>query len=370
MKRKAIPYLSFDGIHDAIGSELKEAAAKVIDGKWYILGKEVENFEGQFAKYVKSEFGIGVNSGLDALIISLQCLGIGKGDEVIVASNAYIACWNSIYMVGADIVPVEPDSRTFNIDPQKIKDRITSRTKAIMAVHLFGQMCDMQQIMEIAAAHDLYVIEDNAQAQGALIDGGKSASWGHINATSFYPGKNLGALGDAGMITTNNANWAQKALALRNYGCYEKYMNSHIGMNSRLDEMQAAFLSVKLPHLELWNAERLSLAQMYGDRLKYIDDLHLPLIPHDGSHVCHIYCIRTSQRDELQAFLKQCNIQTLIHYPVPPHLQESFRHLKYKLGDFPIAEKMADQSLSLPIYPGLLEKEVEYISDCIEKYFS
>jgi dTDP-4-amino-4,6-dideoxygalactose transaminase len=370
MKRNVIPYLSFDGIHDVIAPELKEAAAKVIDGKWYILGKEVQNFEGLFSKYIDSEFGIGVNSGLDALIISLQCLGIGAGDEVIVASNAYIACWNSIYAVGADIVPVEPDPKTFNIDPQKIVAGISPKTKAIMVVHLFGQMCDMEKIMGIAAAHNLFVVEDNAQAQGAHINGRKSASWGHINATSFYPGKNLGAIGDAGMITTNNAAWAKKASALRNYGCHKKYMNSYIGLNSRLDEIQAAFLSVKLPHLKNWNEERLAIAKIYSHRLQGLEDLHLPIIPDDGSHVCHIYCIRTSRRDELQSFLEECLVQTLIHYPIPPHLQESFQHLGYNEGDFPIAEKLAKQSLSLPIYPGLREEDVEYITNCIKQFYT
>jgi dTDP-4-amino-4,6-dideoxygalactose transaminase len=367
---KTIPYLSFQGMHDSISAEMKEAANRVIDSNWFILGEEVKAFEGLFSKYVDCQYGIGLNSGLDALIISLRCLGIGEGDEVLVASNAYIACWNAVIAVGATIVPIEPDPATFNIDPRNLESKITKRSKAIMAVHLYGRMCDMHKILKIADTHDLYVVEDNAQAQGAQLLGKSSASLGHINATSFYPGKNLGALGDAGIITTSNEEWAEKAAALRNYGCHKKYYNDYIGMNSRLDEMQAALLSVKLKHLKKWNEERQFIAKIYSQELHQLENLNLPEIPADGSHVCHIYCIRTTLRNELQHYLQQRGVQTMIHYPVPPHLQKSYTYLGYQKGDFPIAESMADQSLSLPIYPGLQEEEIQYISQCVVDFFA
>lgn len=276
MSSRNIPYLSFDGIHDDIEDQLIQAATEVIQSKWYILGNKVKAFENQFSKYVNTSFAVGVNSGLDGLIIALKCLDIGQGDEVIVASNAYIACWNAIIAMGATVVPVEPCEESFNLDTALIEEKVNSKTKAIMAVHLFGNICDMKAIMSIAEKHKLYVIEDNAQAQGALLDSQFSASIGHINSTSFYPGKNLGALGDAGIITTNNEQLAQKAYSLRNYGSSKKYVNDYIGMNSRLDEIQAALLSVKLRHLQRWNQERIKLAEMYHFHLQEIQELILP----------------------------------------------------------------------------------------------
>lgn len=376
MSKNILPYLSFEGMHTPeVVEALETAASRVIKSNWYILGKEVERFEAQFADYVGCQYGVGTNSGLDALIIALQCLEIGPGDEVLVASNAYVACWNAIHSVGATIVPVEPSEISFNISAEGIKSAITPRTKAIMAVHLYGQMCYMPKIMELADRHGIYVIEDNAQAQGAVLDGKKSASWGHINATSFYPGKNLGALGDAGMITTDNQAWARKAKALRNYGCHKKYHNQYIGMNSRLDEMQAALLSVKLDYLDQWNLERRKIAAIYTHALeRYLGDdserdpndplqtlyadIILPDIPTDGSHVCHIYCIVSMKRDALQAQLAEAGIGTLIHYPIPPHLQESYKYLGCQKGDYPVAERLAKQSLSLPIWVGITERQL------------
>lgn len=365
MKTRNIPYLSFNGMHDDIEQELIEACSKVIKSKWYILGNEVTDFENEFGKYINSKFNVGVANGLDALIISLKCLDIGPGDEVIVASNAYIACWNAIHAVGATIVPVEPDPQTFNLDPSLIVSSITKNTKAIMAVHLFGLVCDMDAILKIAEEYGLFIIEDNAQAQGAQIKTKKSASIGHINATSFYPGKNLGALGDGGMISTDNQQWAKKSLSLRNYGSGEKYINEYIGMNSRLDEMQAAILSVKLNHLDRWNQERIQIAKWYDQYLTNNSSLKKPKLITNGSHVYHVYSILSSQRNQIQEALKLNGIQTLIHYPIPPHLQQAYAHLEYKEGDFLIAEELADKCLSLPIYPGLSKGDVKYIANKI-----
>ena len=362
MKTRNIPYLSFDGMHDEIEKELINASTRVIKSKWYILGKEVTDFENAFGQYINSKYNIGVANGLDALIISLKCLDIGPGDEVIVASNAYIACWNAIHAVGATIVPVEPDPHTFNLDPSLIVSSITENTKAIMAVHLFGQVCDMDAIMKIADEYKIFVVEDNAQAQGAKVQHKKSASIGHINATSFYPGKNLGALGDGGMISTDNQQWANKSLSLRNYGSAEKYVNEYIGMNSRLDEMQAALLSVKLNHLDRWNQERIQIASWYDQYLSNTNSLQKPKLITDGSHVYHVYAILSTARKDLQDGLKHKGIQTLIHYPIPPHMQQAYAHLEYKKGDFPIAEELAGKCLSLPIYPGLSEGDVKYIA--------
>lgn len=370
MKNSHIPYLSFDGMHDDIEKDLLEASSRVIKSKWYVLGKEVSSFEREFSNFINCKYCIGVANGLDALILSLKCLDIGPGDEVIVASNAYIACWNAINAVGAIIIPVEPDRNSFNINPALITKSISKKTKAIMAVHLFGQTCEMDAIMKIAEEHKLYVIEDNAQAQGAKYNGKKSASIGHINATSFYPGKNFGALGDAGMISTNNLEWAQKASALRNYGSHKKYVNEYIGINSRLDEMQAALLSVKLKHLNKWNKERIQSATWYDQYLEENIAVQKPKLIRDGSHVYHVYSILSSRRDQLQENLNEKGIKTLIHYPIPPHLQTAYTHLKYKEGDFPISEELAKKCLSLPIYPGLSEEDTKYISESVNEFFN
>ncbi|WP_235294809.1 DegT/DnrJ/EryC1/StrS family aminotransferase [Portibacter lacus] len=364
MKNRKIPYLSFDGIHDEIEEELIRAASDVIKSKWYIHGKSCLQFEKEYGSYSGSDYAVGVNSGLDGLIISLQCLNIRKGDEVLVASNAYIACWNAIARVGATIVPIEPSSRTYNIDINKIEERITSKTKAIMAVHLYGQMCDMDALINLAKKYQLSIIEDNAQSQGASYNHQKSSSIGQISSTSFYPGKNLGALGDAGIITTNNSELAEKAKKLRNYGSSVKYVNEVIGHNSRLDEMQAALLSVKLKYLDQWNAQRREIAQWYNERLGHEWAAIHP------SNVCHVYCIQSEARNELQKHLNGHGVQTLIHYPIPPHLQQAYEHLNYKKGDFPIAERLAEQSLSLPIYPGLSESDIDYICDLILEFNS
>lgn len=366
---KPIPFLSFNKMHHQIKDEMQKAFQEVYDSHWYILGKKAEQFEKEYAEYSGVKFCAGVGNGLDAIIIDLKALNIGKGDSVIVPGNTYIATWLAVSYVGAEIIPVEPDEKTYNISPDNIESAIKANTKAIIPVHLYGQICEMEKIMQIANKHNLYVIEDNAQAQGTYHKGKISGSFGHINATSFYPGKNLGALGDAGAITTNDENLFIKAKTIRNYGSQKKYFNEVKGINSRLDELQAAFLLVKLKYLDEWNKERNQIAQWYFEYLKDIPEIILPYIhPECGSNF-HLFVIRTDKRNELQEYLNQHQTGTLIHYPIPPHLQEAYKELGYKKGDFPIAEKIAETCLSLPMYPGLSKYEVEYISSVIHRFF-
>jgi dTDP-4-amino-4,6-dideoxygalactose transaminase len=357
-----IPFLSFKIVHSAIKAEMQTAFDQVYDSYWYVMGKQLNNFEEAYSQFNDVEHTVGVSNGLDALHLALKALGVGPGDEVILPSNTYIATALAVSYVGATPVFVEPNPLTYNIDPDKIEAAITSNTKAIMPVHLYGQSCEMKVIMDIAARHKLYVIEDNAQAHGATFDGKITGSWGHANGTSFYPGKNLGALGDGGAITTNDAALADKVKVLRNYGSQIKYKNEIIGHNMRLDELQAAFLSVKLKYLMEWTKQRQQIATWYNDALQGIDNITLPFVHPDASHVYHLYVIKTPQRDELQKHLTDNGIGTLIHYPIPPHLQKAYSHLSYKKGDFPIAEGLANSCLSLPLWPGMVQEDVEKVS--------
>lgn len=365
-----IPFLSFQHAHASVKSELISNFEQFLERAWYVLGDQVKQFEKEYAQYNEVAHCVGISNGLDALHIALLTLNIGKGDEVIVPSNTYIATVLAISFVGAQPVFVEPDMATYNIDPSLIEQAITSRTKAIMPVHLYGQCCAMETIMQIAQKHNLYVIEDNAQSQGATYKSKKAGSWGHINGTSFYPGKNLGALGDAGAITTNDATLAQKSMIFRNYGSERKYYNQVIGHNMRLDEIQAGFLSVKLPHLDTWTTQRQQIATWYQEHLQNISQLTLPHTHADATHVYHLYVVRCAQRDELQAYLNTKGIGTLIHYPIPPHLQEAYQHLGFKKGDFPIAEEIANTCLSLPIWPGMTQDMVIYIAQIIKEYYA
>ncbi|MCU0441507.1 MAG: DegT/DnrJ/EryC1/StrS family aminotransferase [Bacteroidia bacterium] len=364
-----IPFLSFEKMNAAIKQDALQAFESFIDEGWYILGKRLQTFETEYAVFSETAYCAGVANGLDALVIALKTLSIGKGDEVIVPSNTYIASWLAVSAVGATPIPVEPLIETANINPAAIAAAITSRTKAIMPVHLYGQCCEMDAVMSIADKHGLYVVEDNAQAQGATYNGKKTGSFGHVNATSFYPGKNLGAYGDAGAITTNNEVLYNQACIIRNYGSSKKYYNQILGTNSRLDELQAGLLSLKLPYLNDWNIERNTIAKQYAKMLSGIADLQLPCIAANATSVFHLYVVRTSQRDALQKYLTDKGIGTLIHYPVPPHLQEAYRGLVYKKGQFPIAEQIANTCLSLPIYPGLQSEQIAYIAHTIESFF-
>lgn len=365
-----VPYLSFDKTNEQTRKESLSAFERFFDNKWFILGNEVKQFEQTFAHYCNSNHCIGVANGLDGLIISLKVLGIGSGDEVLVASNSYIATVISISNVGASPVFVEPDRRTYNLDPNKLEAAITPRTKAIMPVHLYGQPCEMDRIMEIADKYDLVVIEDNAQGHGGTFNGQITGSFGHCNATSFYPTKNLGALGDAGAITTNDSELAEKCSIIRNYGSSKRYYNTYKGMNSRLDECQAALLNVKMNYLDGWNKERQKIASWYDKNLKEIPGIILPYIHPKATSVFHIYLIRTHLRDELQRFLKEKGVGTLIHYPVPPHLQEAYGELGYQAGDFPIAEELAKTSLSLPLFVGMTEEQMNYVCEQIKAFCS
>ncbi len=365
-----IPYLSFEKINADVRSELTPAFEKFIDSKWYILGESVKSFEESYALFNKTRHCIGVANGLDALILSLKALNIGPGDEVIVPSNTYIATWLAVSSIGAKPIPVEPRINTYNINPDLIEEKITAQTKAIIPVHLYGQACEMDAIIHISSKHNLYVVEDNAQSQGASYNGTLTGSFGHINGTSYYPGKNLGAYGDAGAITTNDSDLDKRTRMLRNYGSEKKYYNIEKGMNSRLDELQAALLSIKLQHLNLWNEERKKLANIYDQELKGIPDLILPFTAEKATHVYHIYNVRTSRRNELQEYLNSNEIGTLIHYPVPPHLQNAYTELGYGKGAFPAAEIIAETCLSLPLYPGLSEAEMYEIIKNIKYFFN
>ncbi|MBA3285933.1 MAG: DegT/DnrJ/EryC1/StrS family aminotransferase [Nitrosopumilus sp.] len=364
-----IPFLSFKQSNDLIQDQILEAFKKVFDSQWYILGEALKDFEKQYADFNGVNHCVGVSNGLDALHLSLKSLGIGEGDEVLLPSNTYIATVLAVSFVKATPVFVEPDRNTYNICPNNIKKAITSKTKAIIPVHLYGQCCQMDEIMVIAKENKLLVIEDNAQAQGSACGPGLSGSFGDVNATSFYPGKNLGALGDAGAITTNDETIALSIRTLRNYGSQKKYFNHVIGHNMRLDELQAAFLSVKLKYLNQWNLERQQLAEIYNDTLKEVGDIVTPTIAKNCTHVFHLYVIRTKLRDELQKFLSEKGIGTLIHYPVPPHLQEAYQHLGYEKGSFTVAEELADTCLSLPIWPGMKPDQTVLVSKTIKEFF-
>jgi dTDP-4-amino-4,6-dideoxygalactose transaminase len=368
--RSSIPFLSFEAMNTQIRDASIQAFTDVLDSKWYVLGKNVSHFEKEYAEWNKTNYSIGVANGLDAIHIALKVLGIGKGDEVIVPSNTYIATILAVSFVGATPVMVEPRPATYNLNPDALEAAITPRTKAIIPVHLYGQTCEMTAIMSIARKHHLAVIEDNAQAHGATYDGKLAGSFGDVNATSFYPGKNLGAFGDAGAITTDSEALAKKCATLRNYGSQKKYYNEVIGLNSRLDEVQAALLRVKLPFMNQWTAERQRAAQQYHEKLKNSGDIILPVIAEHATSVWHLYVIRTQTRDALQAYLSERGIGTLIHYPVPPHLQEAYSHLGLKRGAFPIAEEIADTCLSLPMYPGLSHDDIDFIADTIRSFYA
>jgi dTDP-4-amino-4,6-dideoxygalactose transaminase len=354
-------FLDFRLINSLLKKEMYVAFQRVFDSHVYIQGQELLDFEKEYAQISQTRFSVGVSNGLDALVLSLRVLDIGPGDEVIVPSNTYIATALAVSQVGATPVFVEPRMETYNINPELIPAAITKKTKAIMPVHLYGQACEMDEIMSIAHSNNLYVVEDNAQSHLSSFKGQLTGSFGVVNGTSFYPGKNLGALGDAGAVTTNNEMLANRIKLLRNYGSDVKYYNEEIGYNNRLDEMQAAFLRVKLNYLSEWTNQRKEIAQWYNEALQHSNDLVLPYIHENADHVYHLYVVRTSNREKLQQELNEKGIQTMIHYPVPPHLQEAYKYLGYKGGDFPIAEEIARTCLSLPVWPGILKSDLEKI---------
>jgi dTDP-4-amino-4,6-dideoxygalactose transaminase len=347
-------------------NEYEEAALRVLRSGWYVLGNEVSEFEKEFAAYTGRKYCVGLNSGLDALIMSVRALGIGKGDEVIVQANTYIATVLGITENGATPVFVEPDEY-FNIDASKIEEAITDKTKAIMVVHLYGQASNMAPIVEIAKKHNLYIIEDCAQSHGATFNGQMTGTFGISGCFSFYPTKNLGAFGDAGAIVTDDKEFADKIRMMRNYGSKVKYHNDIEGLNSRLDEMQAALLRVKLTHLKELNDERNKIANMYNKGI-INSKIELPKVRQGADSIYHQYVIKCKDRDGLQKYLLDNDIQTQIHYPIPPHLAKCYDYLDHKTGDYPITESYANEVLSLPIYTGMTDEEVKYVIEVLNKF--
>lgn len=353
-----VSFLDLKAINQGYTNDFEQGFDRVIQSGWYILGKEVESFEKEFAAYCEVEHCIGVGNGLEALHLILQAYGIGPGDEVVVPANTYIATWLAVSYTGATPVPVEPCESTYNLDPDRIEAAITPKTKAILIVHLYGQPADFEPIRVLAQRNGLKVIEDAAQAHGARYRGQCVGGLGDAAGFSFYPGKNLGALGDAGAVTTHDAGLAEQIRILRNYGSRVKYHNEIIGYNSRLDELQAALLRVKIPHLNAANARRKEIAECYLTALAGLD-LILPVIPEWADPVWHLFVVRHPQRDELQQFLAERGISTMIHYPIPPHLQPAYAGLSP--GLFPVSEAIHREILSLPLGPTMTDAEVERV---------
>jgi dTDP-4-amino-4,6-dideoxygalactose transaminase len=361
-----ISFLDLCWPYQNLKQEIDAAISRVLASGWYILGPEVEAFEAEYAAYCGARHCVGVANGLDALHLALRAMGVGPGDEVIVPSNTYIATWLAVSQCGAVPVPVEPDPETFNIDPAQIEAAITPHTKVILPVHLYGQPADLDPILWIARAHGLKVLEDAAQAHGARYKGRRIGSHGDAVAWSFYPGKNLGALGDAGAITTNDDELADRLRVLRNYGSRVKYVNEVPGWNSRLDPLQAAVLRVKLQHLDAWNARRAEIAGLYREKLAG-SGVALPAVPAWAEPVWHLFVIRHPRRDAVQQALNEAGIGTLIHYPIPPHRQQAYANLGYPAGAFPIAERLADDVLSLPMGPHLRLQEAQQVAHVLQK---
>lgn len=362
-----VPFVSFKPLEKELDSQLRAAFERVYENSWYIDGNEDKAFEAAFAKYCNTDHCVGNGNGLDALVLSLKALDIGSGDEVIVPSNTFIATALAVTYAGATPVFVEPDIRTYNIDPSRIEEKITANTKAIMPVHLYGQPCDMDPILAIAKKHGLYVIEDCAQAHGATYKGKVIGSFGDAAGFSFYPGKNLGALGDAGATVTNNKELADKIRALGNYGSDYKYHHIYKGNNSRLDELQAAFLSAKLPLMDKVNDARRAVAAKYLSGIKN-PAIILPYVPDYAVPVWHLFAIRCDRRDELAQYLADKGIGTNKHYPIPMHLQDCYADLGIRKGELPIAEEISATELSIPMYYGMTDEEIDYVIDAINAF--
>lgn len=360
----SVRFLDLGATYRELKMEIDAAVARVLDSGWYLLGAELDAFETEYAAYTGARYCIGVGNGLEALHLTLRAMDIGPGDEVLVPSNTYIATWLAVSQVGATPVPVEPDEHTYNMDPQRIEEAITPRTRAILPVHLYGQPADMAPILACAKKHGLKVLADGAQAHGARYRGAAIGGLGDATAWSFYPGKNLGAYGDAGAVTTDDPALAERIRILRNYGSRAKYVNEVQGYNSRLDEIQAAILRVKLRHMDTWNARRARVAATYSEALAECA-LVLPIVPVGMEPAWHLYVVRHPQRDALQRDLQARGIQTLIHYPIPPHCQQAYDNLGLPTGSFPVAESMADSALSLPIGPHLSAAQQERVIDAV-----
>lgn len=362
-----VPFVSFKPLEKELDKELRAAFDRVFENSWYIDGKEDKAFEEAFAAYCHTNYCVGNGNGLDALMLALKALDIGEGDEVIVPSNTFIATALAVTYTGATPVFVEPDIRTYNINPALIEEKLTPRTKAIMPVHLYGQPCDMDPIMAIAKKHGLYVIEDCAQAHGATYKGKSIGSFGDAAGFSFYPGKNLGALGDAGATVTNSKELADKVRALGNYGSDYKYHHIYKGNNSRLDELQAAFLSAKLPLMDKVNENRRYIADRYLKGIQN-DKIILPYVPDYALPVWHLFAVRCANRDALATYLSEKGISTNKHYPIPMHLQDCYADLGIEEGSLPIAEEISATELSLPMYYGMTEEEIDFVIDTVNMF--
>ncbi len=365
-----IPVLDLKPAYEELRADLDAAYRRVMESGWVLLGKELEAFEADYAASVGAAHCIGVANGLEALQLVLTARGIGAGDEVIVPAHGYIATYLAVTHAGARPVPVECDPRTYNLDPARLPAALTPRTKAILPIHLYGQCADMAAINAFAAAHGLFVLEDAAQSHGATCGGRAAGALGHAAGISFYPSKNLGALDDAGAVTTSDPVLADQLRHLRNYGSKVRYQHEYLGFNSRLGELQAAFLRVKLPHLAAWNARRAALAARYRQALAGVGDLVLPFVPAGHAPVWHLYVVRTARRAALQAFLTARGIGTQIHYPTPPHLTPAYAGAGWKRGDFPLAEKLADEVLSLPIGPHHTAEQIDRVCAAIREFFA
>jgi dTDP-4-amino-4,6-dideoxygalactose transaminase len=356
-----VPFLDLEAVYAELEAELDEAVRRTLSSGWYVLGREVAAFEAEFAAYCEARHCVGVANGLDALHLIMRALGIGPGDEVLVPSNTFIATWLAVTYAGATPVPVEPDDQTYNLDPGQLEAAINERTRAVIPVHLYGQPADMDAINEIAARYGLKVIEDAAQAHGARYKGRRVGALGTAAAFSFYPGKNLGALGDGGAVVTDDAALAERVRLLGNYGSRTKYVHELPGFNSRLDELQAALLRAKLPRLDEWNERRRRAAEFYCQTLEGVAGLRLPRVPAWAEPVWHLFVVRHPERERLRAHLAAAGVGTIIHYPCPPHLQPAYAKLGYAQGQCAVAERMAAEVLSLPLGPHLRAAEAQYV---------
>ena len=365
-----VPYYAFRDWPAGITHQVEQAVIEALHGEQYILGPEVGIFETNFAKFLNAGYAVGVGNGFDALVLAMKAVGIEPGDEVILPANTFIATANAIVQLGATPVFAEPDAQTYNLKAATAEKLITPKTKAIVAVHLYGQTCEMQELQQLCKSYSLKLIEDAAQAHGATFKNRNAGTFGHAAAFSFYPTKNLGAVGDGGAVVTNDAAVAAFVTRYRNYGQTTKYHNDIVGINSRLDTLQAAVLDVKLKYLTQQNEERQRLAQVYLQDLNPTSNLILPVSADHCSHIYHIFNVRTRLRDKLKDYLQQQGIQTAIHYPVPIHLQPAYSYLTYKPGDLPLTEEMANTSLSLPLFPGMTEAEQEHVISSIKKFFA
>jgi len=364
-----IPFVDLKTQYKSIQGEIKEEIAKVLEQTNFILGEPVAKFESQFAEFCDSKYCIGVASGTDALHLALLTLNIGKDDEIITAANTFVATVLSISYVGAKPVLVDIDPKTYNIDLNKIEEKVTPNTKAIIPVHLYGRPVDMEKLITIADKYNLKIIEDACQAHGAVFNGKKVGTFGIMGCFSFYPGKNLGAYGDGGAIVTSDKDLYEKLKMMRNYGSPKKYHHDFIGYNSRLDTIQAVILNIKLKYLNNWNHKRLVNAEVYNKKLKGIGDLVLPYIDKTGLHVFHLYVVRTKKRDELLKYLNDNGVQASIHYPIPIYSLDAYSHLGLKKDGFPVAEQFSKEILSLPMFPELTENQISRIADLMKKFY-